>query len=392
MIDDLDAMLNLVDFLDGHTTFARRYGLKSIVDSLHDTLLAELDYRQEAENALVLARNLEKYERFVVPAPIPSYVSSRVITLEYVSGTKITELSPSVLVELDRAGLAEEIVTVYLHQILVDGVFHADPHPGNLLLTRDHRLGLMDFGMVVRVPPDRQKHLLHLLLAIADNEGETASHVAREMGVEEKDFKSAEFTQRISKLMTEHHNKPVEQIQAGPVIMQIQSLAGQCGLRLPHELNMLGKTLLNLDRVVETLHPKLDPNEILRRRSTEIVMEHSRNRMSLSRLYQAALDAGDLAAAMPQRLNRITRLLADNELRVNVDAVDERKLIAGLQKIANRICAGLVLAALIIGAALMMHLESTITIFGLNALGFFFFIVAAVMGLWLVVKAALRDE
>jgi predicted unusual protein kinase regulating ubiquinone biosynthesis (AarF/ABC1/UbiB family) len=208
----------------------------------------------------------------------------------------------------------------------------------------------------------------------------------------EQDFDEDAFTAKIDRLLVAQRGKPVEQIQAGPVIMQIQSLAGECGLRLPHELNMLGKTLLNLDRVVETLDPRLDPNEILRRRSTEIVLEHSRNRVSLHRFYQSLLDTGELVQNLPQRLDRITRLLAENEVRVRVDSLDEHKVIAGMQKIANRITTGLVLAALIIGAALMMHLESSLTIFGLNAIAFVFFVVAAVTSLWLVLKSALKDE
>jgi predicted unusual protein kinase regulating ubiquinone biosynthesis (AarF/ABC1/UbiB family) len=392
VIDDLEAMLELVDFLDAHTKFARRYGLKSIVDSLHETLLAELDYRQEAENALALGANLKAFTSFVIPQPIPSYVSSRVITLEYLSGTKITDLDPTVLIELDRRGLAEQFVSVYLHQILVDGLFHADPHPGNVFLTRDRRLGLIDFGMVVRLSPDRQQQLLRLLLAVADGEGGEAARVAREMGSEGHEFDERVFTERIDRLLVAQRGKPVEQIQTGRLIMHIQSIAGDCGLRLPHELYMVGKTMLNLDRVVETLDPALDPNEIIRRRSTEIVVEHGRNRLSLHRLYQSLLDAGELVQNLPQRLNRVTKLIADNELRVRVDSLDEHKLIKGMQKIANRITTGLVLAALIVGAALMMHLHSSLTIFGMNATAFVFFVVAATTSLWLVLKSAFKDE
>jgi len=388
IITDLEAFTELAEFLDHHTTAGKEAGLVDIVASLHDTILEELDYRQEAENARTLRSNLRQYKRIHVPRPIDDYVSARVITMEYVSGVKVTGISPAVLLEVDRNGLARELFNAYLHQVLVDGCFHADPHPGNLLLTHDKRMALMDFGMVTRVAPQMQQRLLKLLLAIADGLGEEAARVAIQTGTARENFNEEEFIQMISSQVTEQNRKNVGQLQAGRVVMDIQRAAGKCGLRLPHEITMLGKTLLNIDKVLSTLSPEFDPNEALRSRAAEILTEQTTSQLSLTSAFHTLMEASEFAQNLPSRANRIAELLASNQLSVKVDALDEKRLMAGMQKIANRIATGLVLGALIVGASTLMQQESVITF----SIATVFFLIAGICGLILVFRALFGDE
>src|SRR4029077_20087119 len=129
------------------------------------------DYRREAVNLVTLANNLREYTRLVIPRPIDDYTTSRVLTMDFVKGTKITDLSPLARINLDNQQLAEDLCKAYLDQILIDGFFHADPHPGNLLITDDGRLALLDLGMVARIDPGMQERLLKLLLAVSAGQG-----------------------------------------------------------------------------------------------------------------------------------------------------------------------------------------------------------------------------
>ena len=119
-----------------------------MLEEFRRSLLRELDYRQEAHNLTLLRRNLSEFERIVVPAPIEDYTTSRVLTMEYIAGTKITTLSPVARSRWTVPALAEQLFRAYLKQILVDGFFHADPHPGNVFVTDDGRIALLDLGMV----------------------------------------------------------------------------------------------------------------------------------------------------------------------------------------------------------------------------------------------------
>src|ERR1051325_198255 len=129
--DDLEILEAVADLFERYSEAGARYDVRLLVEELRKTILRELDYRVEAENLTLLAQNLERFPRLVVPQPVPDYTTSRVLTMDYVAGTKITDLSPLVLLEFDAADLADVLFEAYLHQVLADGFFHADPHPGN---------------------------------------------------------------------------------------------------------------------------------------------------------------------------------------------------------------------------------------------------------------------
>jgi predicted unusual protein kinase regulating ubiquinone biosynthesis (AarF/ABC1/UbiB family) len=252
----------------------------------------------------------------------------------------------------------------------------------------------MDFGMVMRVPPEMQQKLVKLLMTISEGQGEETAEVAISIGspYDEDLFDADKFRHEIAQMVAKHQNLPLEQLHAGSIVMSIQAVAGEAGLRMPNEVTMLGKTLLNLDKVVDRLDPQFNPNEALRRHSTEIFQEHAAKRLSLGRLYHTLMETGEFIERLPERLNKISQLIANNELKVHVNAIDERRLITGIQKIANRITVGLILAALIIGASLLMRVETSFTIFGYPAIAMFFFVAAATMGLILAWQALFHDE
>jgi predicted unusual protein kinase regulating ubiquinone biosynthesis (AarF/ABC1/UbiB family) len=387
-------MHELGGLLDEHTSFGRRIRFAQIVESLREVMARELDYCQEAENCRTLGQNLAQFELFVVPRVIDDYSTHRVITLEYLEGAKITDLSQVVLLELDRKKYADQLFRVYLRQVLVDGVFHADPHPGNLMLTTDHKIALIDFGMIMRVPPDMQRRMVKLLMALADGRAEETATEAIAIGRPFKrgQFQEEEFRERVARQITANRGRPLAQIQVGSVVMQLNGIAGETGLKLPNAMIMLGKTLMNLDKVVSVLDPEFDPNEALRRHTGEIFAQHSKGRMSKGSVYEALLESAEFVERMPERLNRFADLLANNKLKVEVDTIDEKRLIAGMQKIANRITTGLVLAAMIVGASIMMHLNVTPKIFGYPAIALTFFLVAAVASFVLLWRIAFKDE
>src|SRR5262249_32626532 len=154
------------------TAFGRRYGFLSISESLRNSLLEEVDFRKEARHAIELAKNLKDFKVFRIPQPVLDYCGDGVLTMEYISGTKITDISPTVLLEFDRKGLARDVFNASLTQVLIDGLFHADPHPGNLLFTLDKKTALLDCGMVVRVDPQTRGYLIQLLFAISEGRGD----------------------------------------------------------------------------------------------------------------------------------------------------------------------------------------------------------------------------
>lgn len=392
MVEDLDALEDIADFLDHHTEMGKRYEFCQLLEQFRKSLLQELDYRQEAGNLRTIRTDLEKFQRIIIPAPIDHYCTSRVLTMEFVPGKKITEVSPLARMDFDGAALAEELFRAYLEQILVNGFFHADPHPGNVFLTTDHRIALLDLGMVGRIMPRMQEELLQLLMAISEGHGEEAANVAIKIGEKKENFDSKVFTRRISEIVAQQKTATVEQMQVGRLVLEVTQSAAESEIRVPPELSMLGKTLLNLDQVGRALEPDFDPNASIRRNAGEILQERVVKSLSPGNLFSGVLELKDLLQRLPARLNKIVDAVANNEMKINVDAIDERTLIEGFQKVANRITVGLILAALIVGAAMLMRVDTSFRIWGYPGLAIILFLLAAGGGVTLLISILFWDQ
>lgn len=391
IVEDLDALMEMAKFLDAHTEMGRRYEFENMLLGLRRSLLREMDFKVEANNLVAFGQNLREFDRIIVPQPIDDFTTSRILTMDYIPGKKITELSPLRLMEIDGPGLARELFRAYLKQILLDGLVHADPHPGNVFLTDDEQIALLDLGMVARLLPSFQDNFLRLLVAISDGRGDEAAEIAIRMGEEKSGFDRNEFTRRVAELVIEHSEASMSGLDSGHIAIEITKISADCWFRLPHEFTMVAKALLNLDRVVFTLDPNFEPASVIRQRATEILQRNLMKSITPANLISGVVEVKEFAEKLPSRINKILDTVGNNELKLNVDAIDEKAIVEGFQKVANRITLGLILAALIVGAAMLMRVDTSFRILGYPGFPMIFFLLAAVAGLGLVITIISTD-
>jgi ubiquinone biosynthesis protein len=389
---DMEALAELAKWLDEHTDVGRRFAFGELLQEFDHSLRDELDYQREASNLRRLASIVEPYDLLVVPEPVDDFTAGRVLTMTYVPGRKVTSIGGYARTEMVTEGsaLAEQLFRAYLDQILVHGFFHADPHPGNVSLTDDGRLALLDLGMVARVPTRLQDLLVKLLVAVSGGRGEEAAHLTIQMGTALPDFDEHAFVRGASALVVRNHDLGVGEIDAGTLVMQLSRLSGETGLRLPPELALLGKALLNLDQVARSLDPEFSPSEAIQRHANSIMEQ--RMRPSRERLFSAALEAREFVEELPGRVNRLLDATSKGELAIKVDAFDEKELLRGMQQMANRVTMGLVLAALIIGAAMLTRVETSVRLFGYPAVAIVCFLAASLGGAALLWSIAVGDR
>ena len=391
--EDLEALRDLASFMDRHSSLGDRYQLEKTVETFGRTLVAELDYRREAQNLIRLSQNLERFERIVVPLPVEGFTTERVLTMELVEGRKITDLDPLTALDIDGTALADELFRAHLHQVVIDGFFHADPHPGNVFLTDDGRVALLDLGMVGLIPPGMRDGLFRLLMAIGEGQGDEAAERALALGEKQtEDFDETGFRSRVSAIVGDLAQSRLADVQLGRVVIAVARAAGEAGVRIPTELTMLGKTLWSLDEIGKTLDPSFDPAASIRGQAADLLRRRMAEKLSPGHIAAALVDAKEFVEEMPKRLNRILDLVSRNALRVKIDAIDENALITGLQKIANRIAMGVVLAALIVGAAIVMQIPTRIRILGYPALAMVLFGAAAIGGIALIGSILMTDR
>ncbi len=393
IITDLESLQEIADFLDGHTEFGKKYEVGRILAEFRGSLMRELDYQKEARNLDQLRTNLKDFESLAIPEVIEDYTTSLVLTMDYLAGTKITALSGAVLADVEGDTLADHLFRAYLQQILVDGFFHADPHPGNILLTPDHRLAILDLGMVGRLNQRLRDQLVHLLAAISHGDGLQTAEAALRIGEargESVDRKS--FINDVEEIVGSAKNTDLKGLQIGSMVLLVMQACAKAGIRIPAEINLLGKTLMNIDRVGLALSPLFDPSAAIRRNLEMISSARVKDSFSIASLMGAVTETKDFLGALPRRMNEILDLVASNKLQVKVNSIDEHKLMVGLQKVANRITLGLILSALIMGSSTLVKVDTSFKIWGYSGMAFILFTMAAAGSILLMIQILFKDE
>ncbi|MCX6953563.1 MAG: AarF/UbiB family protein, partial [Verrucomicrobia bacterium] len=240
--EDFEILGQIAGFLDGHTALGRRHRFLNVLEEFRTTIQQELNYEREAHNLLALGKNLRDFPLIQVPQPIPDYYTRSLLTMEEVQGRKITSLEPLARLDLKDKGapLAEELFRAYLQQVCVDGLFHADPHPGNVFITDDGRIALIDLGMVGHTAPQMQENLLKCLLALGEGNGEAAAEIAIRMSERLEEFSAPDFRRRISQLVALQRDQDLAQLNVGRSLLEVSTIAQGNGLIVPGELVLLG--------------------------------------------------------------------------------------------------------------------------------------------------------
>ena len=220
-------------------------------------LRGELDFVEEANNADLVARILTDFDDLVVPAVIRPFVTGRVLVLERIEGRKV-DANHGLPVERAQE-LARQFFRAYVHQVTVEGVYHADPHRGNVLLTTDGRLALVDFGLLGRLDEDTRRNLALLLLAVAQNRADDVADLI--LGLSKTSLVSDEpsFLQDLRRKLPRYHWRPLAGIRAGEALADLQRVSFEYGISLPTSFALVGKTLAHADSIARVLDPELDP-------------------------------------------------------------------------------------------------------------------------------------
>jgi len=237
-----------------------------------------------------------------------------------------------------------------------------------------------------------QEKPLKMLLAVSEGRADDAAAIAIEMGEPKDGFDKPEFSRRVVELVGNQQDARIEQIDVGKLVLEVTRLSGECGMRPSHELTMVGKTLLNLDQVGRALDPKFDPNASVQRNAAVIMQQRMWKSVSPTNVFSSVIEAKDFLAKLPGRASKIMESLASNEFKLKIDTIDEKRLMEGFQKVANRITLGLVLAGMIVAAALMMRVQTSFKIMDYPGFAIVLFLLATAGSAALVLNILFYDQ
>lgn len=376
---DVEIVKEAADRLS-RSVLGRRYDFKGLASQLETTLLPELDLHQEAMNASRIAESMLEFPRLRVPRVADELTRRRVLVLEYVEGKKLTD------VDERRADLADELWRAYLKQILVDGAFHCDPHPGNFLLGADGRLAVLDHGMIAYVSRENQLRLMALLLALVERDGDRAARVCLEMGIPGHDFREARFRAAVGHLVARYSGVTMKDLPFGLIVRDLLVLCLRNDIQIPPELVLLGKTLLNLEPLCRKLDPDLDPVRTMKDMAMRLVEEQFRRDISVERLLALLLELRSFVYEVPLSARRLVTQMANNELRVGIEIEKANEMQLAIRDVANRITLGVITAALILGSAFLLRMDVGMRVFGYPLFALVGFLMAAGLGIYVVAQ------
>lgn len=387
---DLRVLRSFAAAADRFTRVGRRVRLSDWLAEFARTLQMELDYETEAGNLQRFGNHLAPYPALWVPQPLLDLSSKRVLTLELVQGVRVDAIPEVRRTEQSMDPLAAALVRGYLDQIFVHGEIHADPHPGNLRVTSDNRLAIFDLGMVAHVPPRLRERLLKLLLAAVDGRGEEVADDIIAISTRLEDYQEERYLRETGQMIARYAAS--RSISEGQVVLEIVRIATDCGLRTPPELSVLGKALLNLENVCHSLAPALDVRAIVERQLQSVLRARLKKTFSRANVASEMMELQQLARLGPRRISEILGLLAENRLQMKVTGLEESRLMENIQKVANRVAAGLISSALLLSAAMLMRIESGWTLFGYPVVALVLLLIAVIIALGLILSSLLFDH
>jgi ubiquinone biosynthesis protein len=351
---DLDLLLRQARFLERRSEAMRDYNLVSIAQELARSLREEMDYQIEGRNAERLRSNVRSDSRFVVPAVYWSLTSRRVITLEYLDGIQFNEIDRLREADYDLTSIAEVGIESYLKQIFVDGFYHADPHPANLMVIGE-QIGFLDFGNTGYLTPRQKEQLGDMFLQILDEDAGGIARTVVRMGATRGRPSLEDMERDLQRLLMRYWGIALEELPVGEMLGEVFATAYRHKVYLPGDLALLARTIITLEGTGRLLDPEFVLVDAVRPFAVQLVRERLSPAIAGRRALRTFRQAADLAQAFPRRVDDLWDQLEAGELTFGVEVRRLEVIINKVNSMVNRVVFSLVVAALVIGSALILH-------------------------------------
>jgi ubiquinone biosynthesis protein len=382
---DLEIMHYLATLMERHIEELSLHRPVKIVEEFARTLEKELDYQLEASNMERVALNFIDDAYTYIPKVFRDFSTAHVLTAEFVDGIKVSDIERLDAAGLDRKTITDRGADILLKQIFDHGFFQADPHPGNLFVLPDNIICLIDFGMVGAVDRRTRENFVDLIDAVVQKDAYRTSQVFIQLTDWDEEPDERLFEKDVAEFMAQHLYRPLKDIRVGKLLHQLLELASRHRLRIPPDIFLMMKALTTVEGVARML----DPDFEMITKAAPFVKRILLGRFTPQRIsgdmYRLALDLMKFLKQFPKDLLDISRMVRQQKLYVRIENQGLNRMLSTHDQISNRISFSIIIAALIIGSALIVISEIPPLFYGISLIGIIAFLAAAVMGIWLLV-------
>lgn len=334
---DLEILQDLALLAEQRLDWAAHYQIRDIVDELAKSLLEELDYSIEGRNSEKIANQFKNDPGIVIPKVYWEYTTKKVLTMEYVEGIKLNEAE-----KLNEAGnnpkeLAKNVVNSILKQILVEGYFHGDPHPGNVLALPGDNIVFLDFGMVGRLSSEMKNNLATLVIALMRKKTDDVVKSIMQMGIVPENIDVMSLRADVDRLYEKYYDVALSTTSLAQVIGDLFAVAYRHHIRIPSDLTLLGKTLLTMEGMVVKLDPEISILKVAEPFGKRLLMERYDPKNVAGSVWDQLLEMGGFVNDLPKTLNEISLLLKKGKVKQEISFPDSDRILNKLNRISNRI-------------------------------------------------------
>jgi ubiquinone biosynthesis protein len=384
MKTDLTLLAIVAERLHARLEELRSFNLPKLVKIIEKTLLRELDFNREARNIKIARAYAGADSRIYIPEVLERYCTQQLLVMEYVQGVKLKDTQSVAFT--DPETLAKQGLGAAIKQILEDGFFHADPHPGNLLITKDERICLIDWGMTGRLTARNRYDLVYLLKSVLEKDSEAMVHALLRICTAQRVADQGGLERDLLDILDTHYAQPIKDMNVGRLLMAITDILRTYRLVLPADFVIMIKALVTAEGTARTIYSELDVVAEAKTQVSGLAAERYTPesiwrslRFSLSQLY-------NLQKAIPKHLESILNKADRGDLTFGFRHKNLAGLMNTLDNVTNRLSLSMIIAAMIVGSSMIITTGVKPLLFGLPALGVIGYSISGLVGLWLILS------
>lgn len=384
---DLNILSDLAKLIEKHIPESQLYNPVGIVDEFARTIRQELDFIREARNMDKFRQNFEDDDTIYVPKVYWKLTTSNVLTMEYIDGIKLKNLD-----KLKEAGLDKRVIAINgakttLKQMFEHGFFHADPHPGNILVLKNNVIVPLDYGMMGRLDEESQEMLTELLVGIIQQDVDVIVRIFRKMNLIDEDVNIRRLKLDLMDFIDRYYQVPLYQLEVENIMDQMFRTLRRHRIKPPADLTMMGRALAIEEGVGKMLYPDFDMVSLAEPYIREMVIRHKLSPgKRVKKFFRWYEEFSQLLETLPSDLGTVISKIKKGELNVKFEHQGLEDLIRKLDKASNRLTFGMIISSLIVGSSVIMQLDKGPMLLGFPIIGIIGFLLAGALGFWLAIN------
>lgn len=377
---DIKILKRLAPILQNRTVIGKLCDVYEITDVFERQIHKELDYLTEAVNTEAFCREFADNPDVIVPRVFSDYTSDRILTMEYVEGVRIEEFELHRYPAEDRKKYACNMLLAIFEPLFQKGVFHGDPHPGNVMFQDDFKIVLIDFGIVGRFDRNLRRQVAELMVALSERDIPAVMNIIIETGKTTRTIHQQYFFEDVSEIVEKANNVTCGGMELGELLFGMITISINHGIKMPDSLFILGKTVMISENMARKICPELDIAEVLKPSAIEYLKETLRPGSLTGSLYKQLSTVSESMVSLPRDICQAVRNLANNDTRITFYHRNLNWLHDMIDISSSRIAFGLILAALMVGSAVIMHTGRGPLLWGYPMLGTIGFVLSGFLG------------